>query len=60
MQMEMLNVAVLLPPNGPAVMMASCLNAARASHGVAQDAIHAQFVSQGTGVVNVHLAYMAM
>jgi hypothetical protein len=30
--------------------------APRASHGVAQDAIHAQVASQGTGVANAHNA----
>jgi hypothetical protein len=36
------------------------LHAPRASHGVAQVAIHSQVASQGTGVVNVHNADMAM
>jgi 3-dehydroquinate dehydratase len=39
---------------------AICLNAPRASHGVAQVAIHSQVASQRTGVVEVHNADMAM
>jgi hypothetical protein len=37
-----------------------CLNALRASHGVAQVVIHSQVAPQGTGVVNVHNVDMAM
>jgi hypothetical protein len=37
-----------------------CLHAPRASHGVAQVAIHTQVAFHGTGIFNVHNSDMAM
>jgi hypothetical protein len=59
MQMEMLNVAILIPRDVGDDSNVNRLNASCASHGVAQFVIHSQFASRGPGVANVHNVEMA-